>query len=137
MCFTGHEGHATADRLGLLLAHSGAVILLQESANRYHFSMRLKPWVHYVPVGYNNWDLTEKVEWLVAHDKEAQQIVKNARNFGLSFLRVEDTICYAASALEAVAEIERGSDVLQHFNSSTAFGRNYENHIRGPGGDKQ
>ena len=48
-----NEGQATADRLAGLLAHSGAVILLQESKFVYHFSSFLKPWVHYVPISYS------------------------------------------------------------------------------------
>jgi hypothetical protein len=48
-----NEGYATSDRLAALLAHSGAVILLQESSFSYHFSSFLKPWVHYVPLAYS------------------------------------------------------------------------------------
>ena len=40
-------GVVSADRLPTLLAHSGAVILLQETDFLYHFSARLQPWVHY------------------------------------------------------------------------------------------
>ena len=34
-------------RLNQFLAQSGAVIMLQESDFRYHYSSFLKPWVHY------------------------------------------------------------------------------------------
>ena len=34
-------------RLNQILAHSGAVIMLQESDYLYHYSSFLKPWVHY------------------------------------------------------------------------------------------
>ena len=40
-------GVSSADRLNTFLAHSGAVILLQETDFRYHYSAFLKPWVHY------------------------------------------------------------------------------------------
>lgn len=40
-------GLVSADRLNTFLAHSGAVILLQETDFIYHFSSFLKPWVHY------------------------------------------------------------------------------------------
>lgn len=40
-------GISSADRLNLFLAHSGAVVLLQETDFRYHYSAFLKPWVHY------------------------------------------------------------------------------------------
>lgn len=61
---TGAGGSATADRLADFLAHSGAVVLLQESEFSYHFSSRLRPWVHYVPLSYSASDLIEKIEWL-------------------------------------------------------------------------
>ena len=40
-------GLFSADRLNTFLAHSGAVILLQETDFIYHYSSFLKPWVHY------------------------------------------------------------------------------------------
>ena len=40
-------GLVSADRLATLLANSGAVILLQETSFLYHFSARMKPWIHY------------------------------------------------------------------------------------------
>lgn len=60
----------------------GAVILLQETSFFFHFSVRLKPWVHYVPLAYNMADATDKIEWLKANDELAQRIASNGRNFG-------------------------------------------------------
>ncbi len=116
MFSAGLSGESTSDRLASLLAHSGAVILLQHSEFEYHFSSALRPWVHYVPLSYSAVDVAEKIEWLMAHDREAQQIAANARNFGLSYLRVEDMLCYAAQALEVVGLLEKGSDALKPFN---------------------
>ena len=53
----------------------------------------------------NTIDLISKVEWLRAHDELAIQIVINARNFCRSFLRLEDILCYSATALHAMGEI--------------------------------
>lgn len=92
-------GFATADRFPDFIAHSGGVVLLQESEFSYHFSERLKPWVHYVPLAYNAADVVEKIEWLKAHDHLAQRIANNARNFGRSYLRLEDYYCYVSSYL--------------------------------------
>eukprot|EP01033_Poteriospumella_lacustris_P005111 gene5111-3651_t len=97
------DGEATSGRLAELLAHSGAVILLQESSLRYHFSARLIPWVHYVPLSYSSADLVRKVRWLREHDDLAQQLAANARAFARSYLRIEDYYCYALHAMEAVA----------------------------------
>ena len=65
-----------------LIAHSGAVILLQEAGFNYHFSTRLQQWVHYVPLTSSMSDATEKIEWLIEHDDMAKQIARNAMNFG-------------------------------------------------------
>ena len=108
-------GESMSGRLADLVAHSGAVVLLQSSSHVYHFSARLKPWVHFVPVAHSLSDIIEKVEWLVQHDDLARQIAQNAENFGKSYLRLEDYFCYAADALHTIAEIENKSDVLVGF----------------------
>ena len=109
-----NNGHSdsTSGRLAHLLAHSGAVILLQTTNFRYHFSARLIPWVHYVPLSYSSADLIEKIEWLQRHDDLAQQIAENGRNFGKSYLRFEDYFCYVGAALQLVARLEKGSNVI-------------------------
>ena len=89
-------------RLAKLVAHSGCVILLQETEFSYHFSSRFHPWVHYVPLSNNLADATEKVEWLQQHDDMARQLALNARAFGRSYLRLEDYLCYIATALKTL-----------------------------------
>ena len=113
---TGVEAKASSGRLASFLAHSGSVVLLQESEFSYHFSARLKPWVHYVPLSYSAADLTEKILWLQRHDDLAQKIARNARIFGDSYLRLEDQICYAANVLQNLGQILNGSDALQPFS---------------------
>ena len=98
-------GSGSSGRLCTFLAHSGAVILLQETEYLYHFSQRLKPWVHYVPISFMASDLVEKVEWLRAHDDMARQIARNGRMFALSYLRLEDYYCYVAAALMEFAGV--------------------------------
>lgn len=99
------NGMATSGRTAELLAHSGAVLLLQERHMKSHFSAHLKPWIHYVPISYSGADLVRKVNWLRSHDREAQQIAANARIFARSHLRLEDYYCYALHAIEAVASV--------------------------------
>ena len=57
----GSEDQSSSGRLAGLLAHSGAVVLLQMSTFAYHFSARLVPWVHYVPLSYSMSDVIDKV----------------------------------------------------------------------------
>jgi Glycosyl transferase family 90 len=39
----------------------------------------LQPWVHYIPVSNDLSDVEEKVQWIVDHDIDAQQIARNGR----------------------------------------------------------
>jgi Glycosyl transferase family 90 len=99
----GGSDHASADRLAELMMNSGAVILLQKHDFEYHFSSRLKPYVHFVPLTYTAADAPQKIRWLQQNDHLAKTLAKNARNFALSHLRLEDIVCYAASALKTMA----------------------------------
>jgi hypothetical protein len=112
----GSGGLSTSGRLAHILAHSGAVVLLQNGGFSYHFSARLVPWVHYVPITFTGADLIAKVQWLRDHDDMALQIVQNAANFGRSFLRMEDYLCYAASALKMISDVEATTNVTQGFS---------------------
>ena len=98
-------GNSISGRLCTFMAHSGAVIMLQETDMVYHFSSRLKPWVHYVPLSMTAADLPEKVRWLQNNDAFARQLARNARNFGLSYLRLEDYYCYTAYLLHHFGKV--------------------------------
>jgi hypothetical protein len=107
---SGYENQGLSGRLNHLLAHSGAVILLQTTDMEYHYSARLKPWVHYVPISFNAADVIRKVEWLRQHDEFAYQLAKNAKAFGDSYLRLEDYFCYIAALQEQLGQIFESSD---------------------------
>jgi len=113
----GSYGRSTSGRLAGILAHSGAVVMLEKTPFFYHFSARMQPWVHYVPISYSMADIVEKVKWLQQHDDLAQRIVINAKHFARSYLRMEDYYCYAATSLETLGQIMITSDVLQPFNA--------------------
>lgn len=108
----------TSGRLLAFLAHSGSVVLLQKSSSNYHFSSRLKPWVHYVPISTTGADIIHKIKWLRRHDNLARRIARNGYNFGRSYLRLEDYLCYTATALESLGKLLHGSDVLEPFNAT-------------------
>jgi len=48
----------------------------------------------------------------MTNDNLAQRIAQNGYNFGKSYLRLEDYICYAATALQTVALLQKGSSAL-------------------------
>jgi hypothetical protein len=115
---SGLGGHASADRLATFLSHSGGVILLQQSEFSYHFSSRLIPWVHYVPLTYTASDIVEKILWLREHDDLAKRIADNAKAFAKSYLRLEDHICYVATALDTLAQMYVNSTATEPFASN-------------------
>ncbi len=53
----------------------------------------------------------DQITWLKEHDHLARKIATNARNFGKSYLRYEDYLCYVATAMQTVADIENSTDV--------------------------
>ena len=65
---------ATSGKLAAFLAYSGSVVFLQKSDFIYHFSSRLEPWVHYVPVSYSLDDVVEKIVYLRNNDALAHRI---------------------------------------------------------------
>lgn len=114
----GLDGLALSGRFANLLAHSGAVVLLQTTEFEYHFQSRLRPWVHYVPISYNNADIIRKVAWLKRHDHAAYRIAQNGKTFGESFLRLEDYFCYFGTLLHAFGRLYRGSNATVPFNAT-------------------
>ena len=58
------------------------------------------------------------MEWLKRNDHLARRIVRNAQNFALSYLRLEDYLCYAAGSLRLLHELEKTTDVLESFNAT-------------------
>ena len=50
------------------------------------------------------------------NDDKAQQIVKNAENFALSYLRMEDYFCYVGSSLKLISQLENTTDALHPFS---------------------
>jgi hypothetical protein len=113
-------GNSISGRLCTFLAHSGAVVLLQETDMRYHIwpnGQRLRPWVHYVPISFTAADLPEKIQWLQTHDALARDIARNGRNFGRGYLRLEDYYCYTGQLLSVLSKVAKKS-ALKPFNLS-------------------
>jgi hypothetical protein len=69
---------------------SGSVpIIVGNPYHNYWFKHLLIPMVHYVPIQQNLSDLEEKVEWLVANDDLAKQIMLNALEFSKKYFSSE------------------------------------------------
>jgi hypothetical protein len=98
------DGTVAAYRLPYLLA-GNSVVLKQNSQYYEHFYRNLKPYEHFIPFDRNpNVDLVEKIQWLKSHDKEAQKMVKNARQFVRDNLAPKNIFCYYLVALKEFSE---------------------------------
>jgi hypothetical protein len=55
------NGESTSSRLLTVLGYCDCVVLLVNSHLQFHISIRLKPWIHYVPLSSNGADVVAKV----------------------------------------------------------------------------
>ena len=75
------EGHCQwANRLRKHL-FMGAVIIMQVTQCVEPYGLRLKPWVHFIPVDYWFTNLTEAVVWGETHQLEAQQMIERMHRY--------------------------------------------------------
>lgn len=72
------DGHVSAYRLGSELAMNSLVMLCDDSPYSLWFKQYLKPWKHYVPIKYDLSNLLKQTEWCIKHQKQCQDIIKNA-----------------------------------------------------------
>jgi hypothetical protein len=70
--------------------------------NNYWFKSYLKPMMNYVPISYDLSDLEEKLNWLVTHDEEAEQIAKNAQYLARTLFNPEFQKTYIDSEIERI-----------------------------------
>ncbi len=69
----------SAGLFALLLGGGALLRVASADGSRIWFDARLVPWTHYLPVAADMSDLAERVDWVVAHPAEAQQIGAAAR----------------------------------------------------------
>lgn len=116
------DGTVAAYRLPYLLA-GNSVVLKQDSPYYEHYYHELKPFVHYVPFHRDpKLDLFEKVKWLKANDREAQKIMRNARNFVRDHLMPTNIFCYyllllKVSKTNCFLYLHNLNEFLKHRNS--------------------
>ncbi|MAI14518.1 MAG: hypothetical protein CMM15_10900 [Rhodospirillaceae bacterium] len=88
-------GHTAAYRLSLEMFY-GSVIFIYPSSNYLWFYKMLKPWKHYIPLEeeLSKDDLLTKLKWCREHDREAEEIANNAREFAKKYLSREGILNY-------------------------------------------
>lgn len=82
---------------------SGSVpIVISHPDNDFWFRPYLEPMVNYVPIKYDLSDLTEKLDWLVSHDAEAQQIARRAMHLANTIFTPEFQKAYVDFAIDRI-----------------------------------
>lgn len=70
-------------------------MIKHESLYYEHFYKNLQPYQHFIPFSHDpKVDLVNRVNWLKKHDREAEKIMKNARNFVRDNLTPRNIFCY-------------------------------------------
>lgn len=74
------EGSITSLSSELWRLLSNSIMLRQKSTNMKWFHSLFRDGEHYISVEYDMSNLIEKIKWVLANDKKAQQIAENASN---------------------------------------------------------
>jgi Glycosyl transferase family 90 len=74
---------------------SNSVVLTQlPTCSSWAMEELLEPWVHFIPIADDFHDMEEKVQWILNHDEEAQQIARNGH------LWIADLVYHPLSKME-------------------------------------
>lgn len=82
---------------------SGAVIFLQQNSDMDLLHAQMTPWVHYVPVRNDLSDVIERIEYMIAHDDEAQRMAAASFAFFQANVTRSRTMCYLWRTLRSIA----------------------------------
>ena len=119
------DGNCASTRLQSILGRNN-VVVKPRSDERQWFSSELKPWIHFVPVTLNpfevnsnevyNWvkenrvvrqysDLAGIMEWSARNPEQMVEIIKNANIFYKNYLSREAVKCYMACLVDEVHRV--------------------------------
>jgi hypothetical protein len=68
------EGNDVATCLKWALMSSSVLMMPPPTLTTWAMEELLKPWVHYIPLDASLGDAEEKMQWVLDHDRQAQQI---------------------------------------------------------------
>ena len=100
------DGHTASWPGAFWRFHSGCLVLKQDSDFTQWYYSLLKPYENYIPFARNAEDLIEKLKWAIEHDKEVQQIVKNANEMCAKCLTYVDILYYFYVVLKTYAKLQ-------------------------------
>lgn len=97
------HGHCHwANRLRRLL-YMGMALFKQVGICEEFYALRLRPWVHYIPVDYNFKNLSASVEWAMSHEIEVLRMIERMHQYAESFNTAEFAVEYMAELLRMYA----------------------------------
>ncbi|KAI9206142.1 glycosyl transferase family 90-domain-containing protein [Polychytrium aggregatum] len=77
-----------------------------------YFDGWLEPFVHYIPINVDLSDLSEKLQWAIDHDEEAEQIALNSKYFSKRFLTLDQMDCYMYLMFLELARLYSGEELV-------------------------
>jgi hypothetical protein len=83
----------------------GMAIIKQAGICEEFYGMRLRPWVHYIPVDYNLDNLTAAAAWAESHQDKVQQIIARMHDYAHNFNTADFAVSYTAELLKAYAAL--------------------------------
>ncbi|PSC73673.1 autophagy-related 16 [Micractinium conductrix] len=128
--YTVHlDGIGCSNRLQKLMA-TGLTILKQDSTLTEFFYGGLRPWVHYVPTGYNGVDeVSRMVQFLRKNDDMAKAIGEQARKFAHEHLSEEGRLCYIKVLFEETKKLMQYEPKLVDFPNTITFDDEMKDHL--------
>lgn len=106
------DGHVTAFRLSRELSMN-SVIFIVDSEYKLWFQNLLKPYKHYIPIKADLSDLIDRIKWAKSHDKECEEIAKNAKQFYNTYLQKEGVLNYLQ---ELIGKLKKVTGVYLYNN---------------------
>ncbi len=85
---------------------TGSTVLKSSSDYVEWFYKAIKPNVHYISFNKDCSDLVKKIKWAKSHDSKVKRMAKNAREFYLNNLMIEDIIAYFYHLFNAYAKLQ-------------------------------
>ena len=135
------EGNDVSSGLKWAL-YSNSVVMTQ-AATKTSWAMEelLEPWVHYVPLNNELSDVEEKMQWILDHDKEAQEIARRGSLWLKDLVfhpdsQLDDELIYEAMVKRSAAHFMYSEGLSVQANAKPQFKGEDSDHINGKNGAK-
>jgi hypothetical protein len=93
-----------ANRLRRLL-FMGMAILKQEGICEEFYGMRLRPWVHYIPVDYNLRNVSAAIRWALNNERDVRRMIRRTQAYAEAFDTSDFAVSYTYHLLRRYASL--------------------------------